>query len=143
MQLILLIVNLRKFHPGSIVINYLNIGRTKFIHFKSTHQDTDLSNSIMIDSLPLEQKDNVEFLGITIDRHLTWNQHIRNISLSISKGIGIMYRVKDILLDHSLLMIYNALILPHINYCNIVWGNCHRNKLDQMLLLQNKSVRKG
>ena len=119
----------------------LNIGKTNFMHFKSAHQDTDLSNSIMIDNLPLEQKENVKFLGITIDRHLTWNQHIRNISLSISKGIGIMYRVKDILLDHSLLMIYNALILPHINYCNIVWGNCHKTKLDQILLLQKKAVR--
>ena len=119
----------------------LNISKTNFMHFKSSHQDIDLSNAIKIDSLPLEQKDNVKFLGITIDKHLTWNQHIRNISLSIAKGIGIMYRVKDVLLENSLLMIYNALILPYINYCNIVWGNCPKNKLDQILLLQKKAVR--
>ena len=38
-------------------------------------------------------------------------------------------------------MIYNVLILPHINYCNMVWGNCHRTKLDKTLLLQKKAVR--
>ena len=72
--------------------------------------------------MPLIKKKKVKFLGITIDKHLTWNQHINNISISIAKGIGILYQVKDYLLEHSLLMIYNTLILPYINYCNIVWG---------------------
>ena len=71
----------------------------------------------------LVKKDNVKFLGITIDKHLTWNQHVNNISISIAKGIGILYKVKNYLLEDSLLMIYNTLILPYLNYCNIVWGN--------------------
>ena len=37
-------------------------------------------------------------------------------------------------------MIYNTLILPYINYCNIVWGNCHKTKLNHILLLQKKAV---
>ena len=36
-----------------------------------------------------------------------------------------LYKVKDYLLEHSLFVINNTLILPYINYklyCNIVWG---------------------
>ena len=72
--------------------------------------------------MPLFKKDNVKVLGITIDKHLTWNQHVNNISISIAKGIGILYKVKDYLLEDSLLMIYNTIILPYINYCNIILG---------------------
>ena len=38
-------------------------------------------------------------------------------------------------------MLYNSLILPHINYCNIVWGNCNKSKLNSILLLQKKAIR--
>ena len=71
---------------------------------------------------------------------LPWST-IYNISSSIAKGIGILYKVKDVLLQQSLLMIYNTLILPYIHYCNIVWGNCSKTKLDHILLLQKKAVR--
>ena len=119
----------------------LNISKTNVMHFHTSRTNENLPHNINIDSLPLEQKDHVKFLGITIDDHLTWNQHICNISSSIAKGIGILYKVKDLLLQQSLLMIYNTLILPYIHYCNIVWGNCSKTKLDHILLLQKKAVR--
>ena len=93
-------------------------------------------------NMPLVKKDNVKFLGITIDKHLTWNQHVNNIVIiSIAKGIGILYKVKNDLLEDSLLMIYNTLISTYLNYCNIVWGNCHKTKLNHISLLQKKAVR--
>ena len=38
-------------------------------------------------------------------------------------------------------MLYNALILPHLNYCNIVWGNSAITKLNSILLLQKRAIR--
>ena len=37
-------------------------------------------------------------------------------------------------------MLYNALILPYKNYCNI-WGNCSKTKINLLLLLQKKAIR--
>ena len=119
----------------------LNISKTNFMHYQTTHTNIELPCNIIIDTMHLVKKDNVKFLGITIDKHLTWNQHVNNISISIAKGIGILYKVKHYLLEDSLLMIYNTLILPYLNYCNIVWGNCHETKLNHILLLQKKAVR--
>ena len=119
----------------------LNISKTNFMHYQTTRTNIDLPCNIIIDTMPLVKKDNVKFLGITIDKHLTWNQHVNNISISIAKGIGSLYKVKNYLLEDSLLMIYNTLILPYLNYCNIVWGNCHKTKLNHILLLQKKAVR--
>ena len=64
---------------------------------QTAHTNIELPCNIKIDNMPLIQKDNVNFLGITIDKHLTWNQHVNNIYISISKGIGILYKVKDYL----------------------------------------------
>ena len=40
-----------------------------------------------------------------------------------------------------LMVSYNTLILPYLNYCNIVWGNCHTTKFNHILLLRKKAVR--
>ena len=119
----------------------LNISKTHFMHFQTTRRNVTLSQNIIIDNIPLNQEEYVKFLGITIDKHLSWGQHINNVSSSIAKGIGILYKLKKFLPEHSLLMIYNALILPYINYCNIIWGNCSMTKLDHIFLLQKKAVR--
>ena len=119
----------------------LNISKTHFMHFQTTHRNLNLPQNIIIDDLPLNQKEHVKFLGITIDKHLSWGQHVINVSSSIAKGIGILHKLKHFLPAHSLVMIYNALILPYINYCNIIWGNCFKTKLDHIFLLQKKAVR--
>ena len=119
----------------------LNISKTNFMYFQTSHNNVILPYDICIDNLPLLQKDYVKFLGITIDKHLNWNRHVSNISSSIAKGVGILYKLKNLLLEPSLLMIYNTLILPYMIYCKIVWGNCSKTKLDNILLLQKRAVR--
>ena len=62
------------------------------------------------------------FLGLTIDQHMTWNAHIQKISNTISRSLGFMNRLKRYLPQNILHTIYNSLILPHINYSILVWG---------------------
>ena len=49
-----------------------------------------------------------KFLGVIIDKHLTWKNYINYISNKVSKGIGIIYRAKNILYSDSLRMLYEA-----------------------------------
>ena len=60
--------------------------------------------------------DSFDFLGITIDKHLTWKSHVDKVSNEISKTIGILNRLKIYLPLNAKLAIYNSLILSHINY---------------------------
>ena len=46
-----------------------------------------------------------------------------------------------ILTKRILVMLYNSLVLPHITYCNIVWGNSNQSKLNSILILQKKALR--
>ena len=72
------------------------------MHFQTTHSNADTLIDIQIDGVTLDNKDYTKFLGITIDKHLTWNYHIANITSQIAKGIGIVYRLKHILPQKSL-----------------------------------------
>ena len=49
-------------------------------------------------------------------------------------------RSKDLLDSNTLKAIYSAIVLPHFDYCALVWDNCPlalKNKLEK---LQNKAA---
>ena len=120
----------------------LNIDKTNFMYFKHTHsQINEFPYNINIDNIPLKRKKETKFLGVTIDEHLNWNEHIRCITTSISRNVGVLYKMKNIIPHTTLVMLYNSLILPYISYCNIVWATCAKTKINTIYLLQKKAIR--
>ena len=119
----------------------LNVNKTNYIYFKNMNSKNTLDSNIFIDGIPLIGKDETKFLGVTIDSNLTWNSHIRNICMLVSKGIGILNKLKFSLQPKSLLTLYNSFILSHMSYCNIVWGFSNKTKITEILNLQIKALR--
>ena len=98
----------------------LNTAKTKFMIFHTKNKR--IPNPILkINNIEIERVTQFNFLGLIIDCNLNWKKHFDHISLKISKAIGIMYRLKSIYPEYILLNIYNALILPHFNYCLLSW----------------------
>ena len=44
-------------------------------------------------------------------------------------------------LTHVLLNVYNSLVQPDFDYCNVVWGNCSKNLCSKLQKLQNRAAR--
>ena len=58
-----------------------------------------------------------KFLGVHIDSHLNWGEHINHIKSKISKNVSIMRRVpKHLLIDSALYSLYSTLVMPYLNY---------------------------
>ena len=114
----------------------LNIKKTKFMIFCTTNKRTpDLQ--LHIEGTPIERVYEFNFLGITLDDKLRWNKHIDKISNKISRNVGILNSMKHILPISTKILIYNSLILSHINYGLLLWGySCKRIEI-----LQKKAVR--
>ena len=93
--------------------------------------------NISIDNVAIECVPNFNFLGIHFNEHLSWKPHITHISNLITKTIGLLNRLKNILPTSIKLMIYNSLILSRINYGILAWGY----NSERILKLQKKSVR--
>ena len=61
-----------------------------------------------------------------MDCNLNFKSHLKTIGTKISRVIGLLHKLKYLFPAYLLRMIYNSLILPHINYCLLAWGsNCH------------------
>ena len=70
-----------------------------------------------------------------IDEHLSWSNHIGDLSKKISSAI------RPYISKRTALQIYQALILPHFDYWSSVWGDCNLTLSDRLQKLQNRAAR--
>ena len=96
----------------------LNIAKTEFMVTGSNQRIHTLSNNqidIEIDEKSIKKLKEAKSLGLLIDEHLSWAKHIEEISKKISSAI------RPFISESTALQIYQALILPHFDYCSPVW----------------------
>ena len=115
----------------------LNVKKTNYMIFTNRNINTDQVKVKINDEL-INCCDSLKFLGISIDSKLTWHAHIDSICNRLSKGVGVLNNLQHFP-SHILLMIYNAVILPHLNYCNIAWGNSNNYRMLRLHKLQKTS----
>ena len=95
------------------------------------HLDLHVNNSAK------EKVDNFNFLGLHLNTRLTCIHKLAKFLKKISRAVGIIKKMQWILSNEILLAIYNALVLPHINYCLLSWGA----DSNTLFILQKKAVR--
>ena len=102
--------------------NFLSLNVTKTYTQHYTTRSSDFNLKVSINNIAVEEKDNLKYLGVVIDKSLKFTKHIANISNVISRNIGIFARVRYFLDKRTALILYNSLILPYLNYCCLIWG---------------------
>ena len=122
----------------------LNVAKTECMVIGSNqrlHSFSDEQINIEIDAKLITKVKEAKSLGVIIDEHLSWSNHIDALSKKISSAIGALKRVRPFISEHTVLQIYQALILPHFDYCRSVWGDCNLTFSDKLQKLQNRAAR--
>jgi len=99
----------------------LNVSKTNFILFCNSRKRYDKYEiKIMLNGIVLEQVKCAKFLGVYIDEHLSWDNHIQEVACKVSRNVGILRKLKFTLPQTCLLLLYNSLVLPYLHYCSII-----------------------
>ena len=116
----------------------LNAKKTKMMVFHY-HQKriSNMKLKLFINRTKIEQVKEFCFLGVVFDECLTWKSHVQKIGGKISMANGTLNRLKKFLPQEVLKIIYNSLILPHLNFGILLWG--HNSK--RIFRLQKWAVR--
>ena len=117
----------------------LNIEKTKHTLFHKTSAKNEISGipDMKIGSKSIKKTSSIKFLGVMLDEHISWNDHIKTVENKLAKNIGLLNRASYFLNEHSLKTIYFSYIHSYLNYANIA---C-MTKLKEINLLQKRAVR--
>ena len=97
----------------------LNVAKSKLmLFFKSPKRPPKLTLTINGDII--EQVEEFNFLGITVDQNVNWDAHITKISIQLARVIGILHKLKRTFPQHILRTIYNSLINSSTLYLRTV-----------------------
>ena len=118
----------------------VNPSKTKYILFSRNVQSMQFIPEMFlhIDNEHLERVNSTKFLGIHIDSHLTWQDHIEHCRSKLSSGIYIN-KSKHFLNKNHLRILYYSLIHPHLTYGLRLWGNALQKYIRKLEILQKKS----
>ena len=73
---------------------------------------------IKIDDQIINRVDHTKSLGLTIYAHLSWSKYVEEICKKVSSAVGALKRVRPFISKGTAIQIYNALIMPHFDYCS-------------------------
>jgi len=125
----------------------LNIKKSNFVLFclaqrKLTYQpDNVIFDNEQNKKVALEHKDYIKYHGNYIDKNLSWKHHIDHIIIKVSRTVALIAKLRHFLPTHTLINIYQALIVPHLTYGLTVWGQACESYLDKLLKLQKRALR--
>ena len=95
----------------------------------------------MINKKAIKEVSCVQYLGILIDSKLTFKAHIDEVSKKVSRGIGVLYKLRHYVSTKTLINVYYAIIYPYLLYGIPIWGSTSSYLLNSLHTLQKKFVR--
>ena len=103
----------------------LHIGKTSCMLVTSAQRRPHMSHDHLDLSLNDNQIEHVEaspYMGITIDQNLNFNIQTNNICNKANRALGALKRAAPFLYIDTRALMFNTMVLPHLDYCCTIWG---------------------
>ena len=76
-----------------------------------------------------------------IDSQFNFNVYISLLIKKVNRSIGVLKRCAGYLPLSARKLLYNSIILPHIDYCSTVWSGASQTDIMRIQRLQSRSMR--
>ena len=122
----------------------LNEDKNRFTLF---HRPQDRDNlplqlsALKIYDYEIKQSSSIKFLGILVDEHLSYIDHINTLENKLSKNLGFLYKAKPFLNAKTMKCLYFSLSHSYLTYGNIAWCSTSMAKLKSIFSKQKQVIK--
>ena len=103
----------------------INLDKTYFIIFHPYNKPLKKQITIKINKKAIKEQCFIKYLGVLIDSKLSWKHYVSKIS--ISRSLGIMYKLQPFLPLKIMKNVYYSLIYSHLVHGIEVWGSAEKS----------------
>ena len=130
-------------YAGNKLVLNAEKSNSMLITSKYKHQNVlnDKELEIIINDCKIRQVKNCEYLGITIEESLSWEDHINKLCSSLTRKVGMLSRLRKSTPQDIMKRIYMSTVQPCIDYAISIWGNTTNINLDKVQRIQNYAAR--
>lgn len=123
----------------------INIKKTNFLSFTSYSNNMPTFSKLQVkcegQNVEIISAKNVKYLGIIIDPHLRWNEHINNLVKKLRSLLTKFTYFKKFFDINHLKLMYTALVESHLVYGIVAWGSATKSCLKSLEVIQKWILR--
>ena len=119
----------------------LNIEKTSFVVFHSPQRRIAHKLNLSISNTSVKSDNQVKYLGLIFDSNLNWKPYLHELSKKVSRGIGVLSKVRYYANRNILHKLHYSIIYPFLTYGLSIWGNTYSSTLKPLITLQKRAIR--
>ena len=104
---------------------------------KKSYQPQKLS----VNTFTINESDEVELLGLTIDKELNFSKHIDKLCRNAQYKLHALRRIRKYLSLEKAKMLGNAFIDSQFNYASLLWMLCRKGLYLKMQKIHHKTLK--
>ena len=89
----------------------------------------------------LERVAKLSYLGVVLDKNLSWKDHVEYVSSKVSRRLGLWSRIRSCLTLEASKEVYTSLLQPLFDYADVAWGKISEGCCKELHRLQNSAAR--
>ena len=118
----------------------LNLDKSECVFFNSKQIKHQIDLIIYVQGIQLPFVNTTKFLGIWVDKDLTWQKHVSVLFRKLKQKLKLLQLGKNLLDLHTKKIVYYAQFYSHLKYGLVLWGNSLTNgSKEKLQKLQNKA----
>ena len=102
--------------------------------------NTNYTFSFKDNDINIPVTDNIDLLGVNIDKNLQFNSHVKNICTKVNNEVNVISRFRKIVPTAVKCKLYKAFIVPYFRYCSAVWHFCGARNRDKLENLNKRAL---
>ena len=120
----------------------VNADKTKFMIFGTKKVRDKVGNfNITFDGTPIEEVSQYKYLGIKLDQTLKYDLHAKAVIQRVSDKIIYLKRIRRFITATAALSIYKNMILPILEYGDVLMLSLNVNLKKKLQTMQNKALK--
>ena len=90
--------------------------------FKSKQKKFEGDLKIKLCGKRLHPTESVKYLGVKIDTNLSWQYHVNDLSIKLSRANAVLFKMRKYVSFKILRSTYFAIFDSYLSYCCLVWA---------------------
>ena len=120
----------------------LNMKKTQMLLLGRKRRVQELERmEVKLDGQTLTRDSKVKCLGVWVADELTWRDHVASVRRKCFGALSKLRRMRDVLPVGMKRRFFDAFVLPHVDYCSVVWQECTKELREKIERIQKYGMR--
>ena len=103
----------------------MNCSKTQSMFLSRRKRGEEIAEARVVHrGIELVNESRIKYLGVVVDRELKWKDQVSHVCQKCLASLSTLRRIFPALPTSTRMMLFNALVLPHLDFCSSVWHQC-------------------